>query len=240
LLPGDKSDQQLKLQRQKVVGNFLPWLEQQAHPAREDVLAKRDQILKKFTDSRTQEIKYGIFESFFKLLQKLRACQLDFVIILRTFGNDLAEVTAEIEAHPAGISFAPAAKFVNKTLQLADGKQISKVDKIFETFLHTQKHLAIRDNWLEWNEDKERGRSGKPFIYDSQGRWQKTRNLSLFFDDNITGEEQDIVSPIDAAGDSSSSKHLKDHLLFKVDPLQAILDDDYYFGLVVKALLKNR
>ena len=81
--------------------------------------------------------------------------------------------------------------------------------KIFETFLKSKEHFAIQDNWKKWNQDGEKGRSGKPFIFDMDSNRREVRNLSLFFDDNITGEEKDIVNPIEVNGlDVTGRKYL--------------------------------
>lgn len=239
LLPGDKSDQNLKKERQKLVGSFLAWLEVNRHPAQEFVLANRDRMRAAFTDPDTQEIKFSVFNSFFFLLKKLRENHIRFIVILRTFGNDLKEVTEEISVNPSGVKFGRWGKFEAKKLHFEDGSTIEKVSRIFEAFLHSDEHFAIQDNWKEWNADGERARSGKQFIFDSNGHNHEVRNLSLFFDDNFTGEEKDIISPADISGKHFTGKELEDKMIFKVNPVQAILDENYYIRLVNHALQKN-
>lgn len=240
LLPGDKSNQALKKQREEVIRHFLEWLEEKRHPTRERVLALRDRIKEKFTDPHTQQIKFAVFGSFFALLKKLRENNIRFVLILRTFGNDLKDVAEEVSNHPSGVKFTRWGKFSHKQLQLEESESIVKAKKIFKTFLNSQEHFAIQDNWKEWNSDQERARSGKPFIYDASGRWHDICNLSIFFDDNFSAEEErDILNPIEIAETAVSSKELKDRLLFKVNPVQAILEDDYYIKLVNQSLSKH-
>ena len=105
LLPGDKSDQLLKKERQLVVGRFFEWMEERGHPAFEQARNERERIKAKFIDPGTKEINFAVFASFYRLLEKLRSQQIPFVIILRTFGNDLKEVTEEIGQHPYGVKF---------------------------------------------------------------------------------------------------------------------------------------
>lgn len=239
LLPGDKSDQALKKERQSVVGRFFEWMEERNHPVREKALAERERIKEKFTDPETRKINFTVFMSFYQLLEKLRANKIPFVIILRTFGDDLKEVTEEIGTHPLGVRFARWGKFDGENLQLDKEGTVDTVSKIFDTFLKSQEHFAIRDNWKKWNSDGERGRSGKPFVFDLDGNRHEVRNLSLFFDDNITGEEKDIVNPVEIHGRKVSGKDLQDKQVFRVNTVQAMLDDDYYVKMVRQAFLQN-
>lgn len=240
LLPGEKSDRALKTKRMEQIANFLSWLTEQNHPVKDQVFLDYKEIKEKFIQAETHEIKTTVFNSFFVLLEKLRSLNIPFVIKLRTFGKHLQYAIKEIEAHPYGVKFNQIGNFSGCILSLK-GKEnpIDQVDQIFHTFLNSKEHFALQDDYKRWNADKELGRSGKPFIYDSKGNQHQVRHLSLFFDDNITGEEYDIVNPIDISNGSFSGKELLDRMLFKVNTVEAIKNDDYFFNLVQKALLAN-
>lgn len=229
LVPDDPSDKNLKAKRMAHVGQFIERLKATKHPLCDEVLRHQETIRQKRPSS--------IFQSFYELVKELRKVNIQFVILLRTFGDDLPEVIEALENHPDGIKVTRKAAFKNCTLHEGT-KTVEKTEEIFETFLHSQEHFAIQDSWQEWNADGERARSGKPFLFDASGRWHGISNLSLFFDDNFTGEEKDIVCPIEISGQPISGNELKNKMVFTVNPIAALLDDDYYVKLVKRALLK--
>ena len=194
LLPSDKSCAQLKQERQKVVGSFLTCLKEENNPLKDKVIESYQKIKAKFKDSQS------IFPSFYALLEKLRELNIPFTIILRTFGSDLKEVADEIENHPLGVKITKWTKFESTCLQF-ENTTVQKIEDVFETFLSSNEHFAVQDDWKAWNKDGERGRSGKPFLYDSS-----RKTISLFFDDNITGEELDIVRPCEINGKNFDSR----------------------------------
>ena len=200
---------QLKEARQKVIYGFLDWLREKNHPAKKLVLEKYSLMMRKIIDPNTQQVRYNVFDSFYLLLDKLRKCQLDFVVILMTFGDDLDRVAKEIGKHPSGIKFTRYGEFHAQQLHLKDGITLVKADEIFQAFLKSGHHYALKASYKEWHADGERGRSGKPFIFDSTGKMHGVRNLSLISDDNITLEDdKDIVAPIDIAGGDVQKKKL--------------------------------
>jgi len=156
---------------------------------------------------------------------------------LRTFGSDLEEVVKELQNHPEGIKIPHWARYVGNHLSYKE--KIKTQEETFTIFLESEEHFAIQDDWNRWNKDGERGRSGKPFLFDQSGQYNQVRNLSLFFDDNITGEELDIVYPMEITGKEVSVKDLMDVTFFTVNTKDAILEDDYYYKKVIYALEKE-
>jgi hypothetical protein len=233
LHPGDKSNPQLKRERQKTVSTFLQWLSEKSHPSFNDVLEDYHEIRQKFTDVKTKAVNFTVFPSFYLLLEKLRHMEIPFTIILRTFGSDLHEVVKELEEHSLGLKITRLAKFEDTNLKIGN-TTIEKVDEIFDFILNSEEHLAIQDDWVKWNQDAERGRSGKPFLYDLSGS-RKVRNLSLFFDDNITGEEHDIVCPYEITGQMPANT-LFGNYLFAVNTKEAMLNEHYFIDRVLQAL----
>ncbi|MDE3045381.1 MAG: endonuclease/exonuclease/phosphatase family protein [Verrucomicrobiota bacterium] len=225
LCPGDKSDPIIKEERKKIIGTFLERVRE--HVISSTVVEQFKNIKEKFTDS-----KRNIFPSFYALMAKLREMNIPFTIILRTFGNDLPEVVKEIEEHSPEVKFRHWAKFEDAKFIL-DGKETAmKAGEIFQTF--SKHHLAVQDDWKTWNKNQERGDHGKPFFYDRSGEC-----LSLFFDDNATGIDQDIVNPCEVTGQNLPKKDLMGQLIFPVNTKEAMLEDDYYVKRVLSQYLQQ-
>src|ERR1700722_5476933 len=142
LLPGDKSDQQLKQKRRAVVDNFLQWLVIHDHPAKNKVFADYKEIKGKFTNPITSQIEPRVFTSFYALLEKLKSLHIPFTMKLRTFGKDLQEVSKEVSSHPSGIKFSRWGNFSGQQISLEGEGTIDKVDKIFQIFLNSKEHFA--------------------------------------------------------------------------------------------------
>jgi len=160
--------------------------------------------------------------------------KLPFTVILRTFGKDLDEVITEIEEHPEHMQFKYRGKYTGPQLSIQN--QIKTNDKeAFAFFVESGENFAIQDDWSHWNKDGERGRSGKTFLYDKTSYY-----LSLFFDDNITGGERDIVRPCEITGDTASNQELLEEYLFPVLTKEAMLHDNYYVDKVLLALEKAK
>ncbi len=237
---GDKSNPELKKARQKTIGAFLHWLDQNSHPAQQTVFDNYLKIKEKFTDSDSNTVNFSVFPSFYRMVDKLREMNVSFSIILRTFGGDLPEVTAEIGSHPSGVKFTRRGKFEESKLKFEGEQALEKAEDIFDLFLNSQEHFAVNDDWFTWNNNREVGQSGKPFWFDGSANngtnSGRVKSLSLFFDDNITGKEQDIVRPCEISGVDVSSEALCGKLIFPVNTKDAILDDNYYIDRVVQAL----
>lgn len=241
LHPGDKSDPNLKLTRQKAVGSFLNWLLNNEHQLSDKVFGQFLAIRAKYSDD-DGKVKFSIFTSFFVALQKLRELNIAFTVVLRTFGTDLEDVVDEIQKHPSGVQFTNLCTFKEDVLKRQFGvfesgkftgnaaeETVTKTDKIFKLFAQGD-HFAVQDDWKKWNQDGERSRSGKPFIVDSSD----TQYFSIFFDDNITGEDQDIISLCDIASGSTQSTAIR------VDTLNAMLNDQYFINKILIATLDKR
>jgi len=237
LHPGDKSNADLKQKRQAEVYGFLDFLSKNSHPAYNTVKEDFEKMRAKFIDNVTGKIHFTIFPSFYKLLRKLREMKIDFIIILRTFGSDLPGVVKDLEEHSEGIKVSHWGKFKDTQLMIED--KLYSPEESFEFFLNSEEHFAVQDDWVKWNKDGELGRSGKPFLYDKSQCFRNVNNLALFFDDNITGEELDIVRPCEITGKHDSSTELFEKYLFRVYTKEAILNDEYFIEKVF-SVLKNK
>lgn len=239
LVPGEKSDPILKKQRSAIIADFLEWLSQNSPNLYPRVLEDYHRMKRIFTNPSNGETNFTVFPSFYCLLNKLREMEISFTLVLRSFGNDLPDVVKEIEEHDSGLRITQWAEFKEKKFMLQGKETLEKVDEIFDCFLSPNTHFAVKDDWNAWNRDGERGRSGKPFLYSLEGRG-RVKNLSLFFDDNITGEEEfDIVDPYEITGKVVPKHSLCDKLIFQVNTMEAVLDNDYYINLVMKAIAQS-
>ncbi len=167
---------------------------------------------------------FGLFvESF---LQANEKWQIDVKVLLRTFGNDLATVKPEI-LRLAGSHIVADGEFRQGQFVL-DQMAHPREDFGWVLLRSNAKILTIQDDFELWKNDKKRSKSGKPMpLYDDI--------LSIFFDDNIEakgdklGEVRDIVFPyLVASGGGILPKNLLGKNLVVADPLQVILDEDYF------------
>lgn len=244
LLPGEKSNADLKKKRQEVIASFIDWLKQNEHPLYQPVYDKFCEIKQKYTD-KTGKINFTLFPSFFTALKDLNTRGIPYIVVLRTFGSDLEDVVEEIQNHPSGVKFHNFCKFQKDGLLHATGtfengkfkadseQIIEKVADVFKLFAESQQHFAVQDDWQKWNQDNERARSGKPFLYDSAD----LRYVSMFFDDNITGDEtDDIIWHCELSLDASNTS--TQNVAVTVDTLAAMMDEQYFIKHINAALKK--
>lgn len=234
-----KTTDVIKRQQQSAAANFMRWLTDNDHPAKERVTKKYNEIIAKFTvftDPKTKQVKFGVFKSYYVLLNKLRKLNISFGTALRTFGTDLKEVTEEIEKNPDGVKFTRSGKFKATHLHLDGESVLSEPGAIFDRVIKSSEHFKIQDEREPWVASGEKSFAGKPHIFDSTGTKHDVCYISLIFDDNITGKEEDIVAPVDISKANIPSKQLLDRILFTVNPIQAAMDDNYFVKPVANAL----
>lgn len=226
-----------KEKQRALIQEFIPFLESSDYPARTHVIKTYQQIMNKM------EGKY-LVPSFVKLIQKMQEQNIEFRIILRTFGSDIQEgkIIEEINLLLNDSRIDYFGDFKNGVLTIRNGEQvdqtIEKLDEIYQFFHDAQGHIAIQDDWKTWNADNEKERSGKSFIFDLEDR----SVVSLFFDDNIntSGSEFNIVHSMKPNGSSEPVKNCLNRNAFVADTIQAILDEDYFVDLVNHSLALER
>lgn len=231
LYPGEKTSPELKQLRFNKIQEFLAFANQ--YPELHESVRKTYEAVKKvFYNNETDKTNFSIFPSFFKFLKMMRTMEnTSFKIILRTFGNDLNEVVDEINRHPHGVTISKFGKFTNQQLQI-NGKILKKTLEIFEFLKQTPEHLAIQDNYQDWFLNHENKHFGKPFPYEAHSQ----NTMSFFFDDNLTFESEDIVNPEEIHGNALPTEQLKNRFLFQINPLEAILNEDYFINLFLNSL----
>ena len=210
LHPGLRSDKELKQRRNGKVFHFIEYLKELSHPMLDTVLEKKRELEKQ---------EDGIFPSFWKLLTDLKTQGIHYFVILRSFGSELDDVGRKIEQHE-GIQFMFHGNFKDGRLYSREVPDeplsAAATCEIFKSM-----HCIVQDTWKEWNQDEEKGRSGKRFYFDSSD----SNAVSVFFDDNaepVSPDERTIVCPVDAkTGEKASVADLFGKTVFKVSTFNA-------------------
>lgn len=90
--------------------------------------------------------------------------------------------------------------------------------------------IAIRDDYDFWKGHSEDDISGKPLLLPDDSA---TQDLHIFFDDNIFRRRSHIVDPRSLAmGANLSYQEVAGRHIMRVDPIQVILDTDYYINAI--------
>ena len=228
ILPGDKSNSQLKHERYKLILNFLKYMKSINH-IYYPFLKNKFNIIK----NRLEESGSFVFQSFFKLLSYLKSNNIDYVILLSTFGSDHQRVLDEINNKLGQNFFSYKCKFEQNKLLAASLKsnqtfEINSIDEIYNFFVNNG-NMVIQDDWKAWNNNGEISEFGKKFIIDSID----TKTLSIFFDDHAV-EDYGIINAVDVNnGTKINFKSLVDSRnIFKVETIKAIEHDDYFIDLL--------
>lgn len=235
LLPGKSSDLTLRAARDQQIQRFLEFLRERNHfytPWAEKQFA---QLKAKLAQSETL-----VFPSFYRLLSYMEERKLEYTVILRTFGSDLPRVIHDVNTATRSSFFALKGRFKNRTLfvEVAPLQErcIERISDIYQ-FFKSSSHLAIQDNWEDWMTHEEAQEHSKTFPIDLQD----DSVISLFFDDNVKVEPNsrvNIVNPIDVHTNQPLNvvSLVESKNIFRVDAIDAILDDDYFIHLVEAAI----
>ncbi len=169
-----------------------------------------------------------VFPSVFRLLDQLQQSHIQATIFLRTFGSEGPLVAEEISQKFPDIQF-------QKPIDLGKEKIKLPIHS-----LQDNGHQIIIDDFKQWNENGRKKEYGKPFPV-----YEESDKISLFFDDNIITDENDceinnIVNPYNPNTENSVAVgSLIGRCIFRVDTLEAILNDEYFVDIFKKALFSN-
>ncbi len=230
VVPGDSKDKDLKKIRKQYLDRFIDDLREQQHP----LYAK---INEEFNTMNTKlsSLKGTVFASFYKLLKFLDAEQIQYSIILRTFGGDLDFIAAEINETLGTEFFAAKANFKNGALVTEFGT-LTDAESIYG-FMTTSGNLMIQDDWNPWNLHHESSEYGKPFYL----KPDDTSVFQIFFDDNIEIDDdvENIIGPKDVKTNLpiKVSEIIKTKNAVRVNTIDAILNDDYFTKHVMDTAL---
>lgn len=168
----------------------------------------------------------AVFPSFYHLIEVLQKRGISYSIYLRSFGQDIQDVSREIGISQFGE--------LRQGVFYVEDKCFQDPSAIYQE-LKRLGHVAIHDDWAYWAANGKGAFYGKPFYIDRED----TQVISLFFDDNL---DENIVSPVDVkTGEPIAIEELvQSGQAIRVDTLEAILDKDYYLKLVEHALSLHR
>lgn len=229
LVPGPNDDQTLRQQRRQYLDHFLDYLRINSHPLYEAAMKDYQDALSILKSSNST-----VFPSFYQLINKLEEDHINYSIILRSFGHEIAEVRKEI-ADVSKLSFAHDGQFQQGSLYLDQGTLFTQTQGIYSSLKHGG-HASIRDDWNYWSADGMSSRCGKPFYIDTED----TSTLSIFFDDNIhpTNAQLNIIAPIEVKTGVPIpvTNLIQSGQAVKVDTYEAIVNPQYYIQKVYQAL----
>ena len=226
LFPGDKSNREIRRQRNKAIHAFFDVLKQMSD-VRYPMILERFEKLKK----RVRSQKGTIFTSFFKLIKYLEQNGIEYSIILRSFGQDLSSIVQELGQN-TGLAFEWDGCFQGQKLCLKSNKtgeavELNTTQEIFD-FFKTHEHIRIRDDFKWWNDHHEHAQFGKLFLVDDLQSKVKT----VFFDDNA---DEHIINPRDATTGSTLNidELINKGIVCIADTLQAIENESYFIDHLI-------
>lgn len=216
----------LKEKRNKILSEFMQTLENSDYQGKNELIVLYHSCMKKM------EGKY-LIPSFVKFLRHLKQRNINFRLILRTYGDDVrvGSVVKEIEKVLDGGRFKFSGSYQSGVLNIKGMESINDAQEAYRFFRETEGHVAIQDDWKIWIDDEEKSRSGKPFVFDPEDK----KIVSLFIDDNINPEpdsEYNIVNLIPINSRKGCRSEFHSSYLRKVDTIEAILDEDYFLKLI--------
>ena len=229
LVPGPKENQLLKLQRKYYIHHFLEILHRLDHPLYPTVFQEYEMLLSKLNDAPT-----SIFSSFFTLIDYLEQHNLSYSIVLRSFGDDVHEISDQINSVYQEF-FSGKAFFKQGHLYLEGKASINDPLAIYQELKQVE-NCVIRDDWNFWMAGGMTAKQGKPFYVNREDN----DTLFIFFDDNIDEHDshKNIVATIDALTGEllPIEEFVESGQIVRVDTLQAIKCDKYYIDLVENAI----
>jgi len=150
------------------------------------------------------------------------------VLVLHTFTNGPTEATwdswAKSKPKPKADT-RNGREYIDKVLKAKTVDGLFKLQKWMKDFLMSQGTTAIKDDWAWWQFSGETAAGGKLMTLIGG----KPPTQQIFYDDNIDYDDARIVDCRDVNGQSMPSSKTLNKLCVKVNPVEALLDDDYFF-----------
>lgn len=209
--------------------DFMPFLRRIQHPLLAEIETTYNQMREKLKDG-------DIFPSVINMINRLKEDNWNFTIVLRSFGDDAPHAMEEISRR-AKIQFLPEASFKQGVLETADQQRLLTPGQ-WLACIQPGAHTSWHDDYLYWKDNDFKRAFGKPFPIASF----PSNKLSIVFDDNA--KDKEIIAPKRVGTfeildqDDYYTSLCDSGRIVAVNTMRAILDDDYYFGLIVRATLK--
>jgi len=115
-------------------------------------------------------------------------------------------------------------EYIKNVLKAKTIEGIPHIQKWMSDHLAGQRTAAIKDDWAWWQFNGEQAHAGK-LLTVIPG---KAATSQLFFDDNIEHSDARIVDCRDVNGSIIPSSRSMGKLCVKVNPVEALLDDEYF------------
>lgn len=195
-----------------------------------------------------------ILPSFFIMLQALRARHRDFLVVFRTFGSDLPDVMAAVNAFcrgehpdfPAGLpGLAMSPRHLHKgryqgedyVLECSSGKASSLPAVIDSLSASDAGFAAVQDDYEHWKRHRHAPEAGKPLwlTVDDHGV------NHVFFDDNILNDAAGSIVAVRARKspgtpfrrlDGEAIRRMHGFVLVRVPTPFAILDRRWFLDQI--------
>jgi hypothetical protein len=118
--------------------------------------------------------------------------------------------------------------YIKKVLKCKTHEGIPKIQQWMRDHLLKQTTAAIKDDWAWWTWNEEKSSCGKLLTLIGG----KSPTKQLFYDDNVEADDARIVDCRDANGSTMPNQRTLGKLCVKVNPVEAVLDDDYFIRKV--------
>ncbi len=220
---------------------FLRWLDQTAHPARDEVFCEYEKIREVFTDPESGKIDLEqLYPSFVYALEQLAQQDVDYRICLRTFGFDLEKVVDKIHNSSLGndlnIHFINRGAFdgkdeTSKNSFVFNNQRLEDIHEIFNALVHSKGHSAIQDNYWRWKNNQEQACFGKPFLFPKAHFWENRTVICLMFDDC----GYSIVSPVEVTT-GKESRPEDTPSVFVVNTFEAMTKKAYFWEKILETI----
>jgi hypothetical protein len=121
-------------------------------------------------------------------------------------------------------------RYISEQLGARTCDGAAAIQRWMEEFLHHQGTAAIKDDWAWWSFNKESTSAGKPMLI-----LPGEDSHQLFFDDNVEFHDPRIVDCRDASFQPVSMAFGMGRFYMKANPVEAVLDDDYFLRLLERS-----
>eukprot|EP00403_Amphidinium_massartii_P020425 CAMPEP_0178398178 /NCGR_PEP_ID=MMETSP0689_2-20121128/14639_1 /TAXON_ID=160604 /ORGANISM="Amphidinium massartii, Strain CS-259" /LENGTH=403 /DNA_ID=CAMNT_0020018933 /DNA_START=180 /DNA_END=1391 /DNA_ORIENTATION=+ len=128
-------------------------------------------------------------------------------------------------------------QYISSVLQSQTVEGIAQIQQWMKQHLMGQGTAAIKDDWAWWQWHGEVGEAGKILTLIPGSGGDETRQL--FFDDNVDHNAARIVDCRDADGAVVPLKDGLNKLYTKVNPVEAVLTEDYFLRKLQQCLGEN-
>jgi len=235
-LPGSSRDSELRKKRDQEKFAFLNFLKRKNHPLKK--------LAHKTYKKMVEKLKFQkgtVIDSFYKLIQYLKANDIHFSMILRSFGVDTDNVMKEVNEN-LRMNFFENRNDFRGILRLIDvlpaTERLNYLKQVYN-FIKATPNTGVRDDYSYWNSNKQHQKFSKPFPIDNTD----SSAIQIFFDDNVKSEPEssvNIVNPIDVCtGEPLNVNELiQSHMIIQVNIVNALLDDNYFVA-AIQALLHD-